>query len=144
MTHTADRTTLRNNLLDVQLRALLVGQKITKANNNTLTLQNGLTLELYESAADCCARAEGQWEILNPNNLEAAITNINYQHATTEDYGCTTNTLTITLLHNQNPIAQANCAADDGNGGYYFSVLNIRAKFPDEWTNVADFKVIEA
>lgn len=139
-----DYTTLQHNLLDAQLRALLVGQKITQANTNTLTLENGITLELYEASHDCCAQAHGKWVIINPNNLEAGITDIEYQHATTTDYGCTTNTLTITLLHNQNPIAQANCEADDGNSGYYFSVLNIRAKLPDDWNTLTDFRVIEA
>lgn len=29
---------------------------------------------------------------------------------------------TVTIYHNQNPIALAECEADDGNGGYYYSV----------------------
>lgn len=28
----------------------------------------------------------------------------------------------VTIYHNQNPIALAECEADDGNGGYYYSV----------------------
>lgn len=144
MTNPEDHTTLRHNLLDAQLRALLVGQKITTADNQTLTLENGVTLELYESDADCCARAYGEWEILNPGNLEAGITDIEYQRTTHEEFGTTENTLTITLLHNQNPIAQAHCEADDGNGGYYFSVLNLRVHLPNEWRTLTDFQVIEA
>jgi hypothetical protein len=29
---------------------------------------------------------------------------------------------TVTIYHNQNPIALAECEADDGNDGYYYSV----------------------
>ncbi|MEB3521030.1 hypothetical protein SM122_10775 [Streptococcus sp. S2(2023)] len=29
---------------------------------------------------------------------------------------------TVTIYHNQNPIALAECEADDGNGGFYYSV----------------------
>lgn len=32
---------------------------------------------------------------------------------------------TVTIYSNQNPVAQADCYADAGNGGYYFSVCSL-------------------
>lgn len=131
--------------LGQKLRELLIGQKVTKADNNTLTLNNGVTLELYESDQDCCAHAHGTWKITNPNNLEAGITDITYEHDTEEHSDEShTNTLTISLLHNQNPIAQAHCQADDGNGGYYFSVLSMRVAIKGQENNPNIFQVLEA
>lgn len=39
-----------------------------------------------------------------------------------DDGGTTENRNTVTIYHNQNPIALAECEANDGNGGYYYSV----------------------
>lgn len=131
--------------LDERLRELLIGQKVTKADDDTLTLNNGVTLELYESDQDCCAHAYGTWKITNPNNLEAGITDITYEHNAEEHSDASqTNTLTISLLHNQNPIAQAHCQADDGNGGYYFSVLSMRVAIKGQENNPDIFQVLEA
>ena len=44
---------------------------------------------------------------------------------------------TVTIYHNQNPIAIADCEADAGNGGYYYSVCSLVIK------NV-HYKVVEA
>lgn len=38
------------------------------------------------------------------------------------DWGTTTSKNTVTIYHNQNLIALAECDANDGNGGYYYSV----------------------
>lgn len=134
-----------NHTLDQKLRNLLIGQKVAKADHDTLTLTNGVTLELYESDSDCCAHAEGTWKITNPDNLEAGITDITYDHDTEEYLDEEhTNTLTITLLHNQTPIAQAHCQADDGNAGYYFSVLSMRVTLKGQENNPGTFQVLEA
>lgn len=130
--------------LDERLRELLIGQKVIKADEDTLTLDNGVTLELYQSAQDCCAYASGYWEITNPDNLEAGITDITYEHDAEEHSDEShTNTLTITLLHNQNPVAQAHCEANDGNGGYYFSVLSLRVRIKGQ-SEPESFEVLEA
>lgn len=42
----------------------------------------------------------------------------------------TTNFAVVKILHNQNPIALADCYANDGNGGYYFSVLSLNVLVP--------------
>lgn len=107
------------------LAKFLVGRKITAANEGTLTLDDGTTLLLYESDSDCCARASGEWKILDPDRLEAAITNVEYEEDTYDNGDTDIATCKITIFHNQNPIALGDGYADAGNGGYYFSVLSL-------------------
>lgn len=59
--------------------------------------------------------------------LDAIITDIKIGEQVTEgsDWGETTSTNTVTIYHNQNPIALAECEADDGNCGYYYSVASL-------------------
>lgn len=108
------------------LTKYLVGRRITTATDDTLTLDDGTTLQLYESDKDCCAGAFGEWEILDPDRLEAAITNVDYEDASYHDGDTRIAKCKITILHNQNPIALGDGYADAGNGGYYFSVLSLR------------------
>jgi len=64
--------------------------------------------------------------------LDAIITDLKYEvDFDTENYGdgCES-TAKITILHNQNPVALADCSANDGNGGYYFSVLSLSIETP--------------
>ena len=103
----------------------LVGRRITTAVNDTLTLDDGTTLRLYESDYDCCARASGKWEILDPDRLEAAITHVEYEQDAHPDGDTQVMKCKITILHNQNPIALGDGYADAGNGGYYFSILSL-------------------
>ena len=42
-----------------------------------------------------------------------------------EDLDYRENNNTLTLYHNQNPIAIADAYADNGNGGYYYSVCSL-------------------
>lgn len=140
----ADKPLTDPKSLDQRLRELLIGHQVAKADDGTLTLDNGLTLEFYKSDYDCCAHAYGSWEITNPNNLEAGITNITYEYDSVEGSDAShINSLTITLLHNQNPVAQAHCEANDGNGGYYFSVLSLRVRIKGQG-EPESFEVLEA
>ena len=107
------------------LTKYLVGRRITTADNDTLTLDDGTTLELYESEQDCCAGAHGGWEILDPSRLEAAITSVDYEDTSYHDGDTRVTKCKITILHNQNPIALGDGYADAGNGGYYYSILSL-------------------
>lgn len=107
------------------LSKFLVGRRITAADADTLTLDDGTTLELYESEQDCCAGAYGEWKILDPDRLEAAITHVEYEEDTYDNGDTDIATCKITIFHNQNPIALGDGHADAGNGGYYFSVLSL-------------------
>ena len=103
----------------------LVGRRITTAVNDTLTLDDGTTLRLYESGYDCCAGAHGEWEILDPDRLEAAITHVEYESDGHYDGDTHEETCRITILHNQHPIALGDGHANAGNGGYYYAVLSL-------------------
>lgn len=126
-----------NNNIDNILLDLLCGKRIDRVEtrglyNSALILDDGTELELFESAQDCCAGADGEWKILDHSQLDAMITHVRFEGSSWDDgdsYGAEG---VITILHNQNPIALANLSADSGNGGYYFSVLSLRVKIPSE------------
>lgn len=124
------------------LTKYLVGRRITAAESGILTLDDGTTLEFYESDQDCCAGAHGDWEILDPDRLEAAITNVDYDEYDYDDGDTRVAKCQITILHNQNPIALGDGYADAGNGGYYFSVLSLAVTV--DGTEVYDEDVISA
>ena len=107
------------------LAKYLVGRRITTADNDTLTLDDGTTLRLYESTYECCAAASGEWKILDPDRLEAAITHVEYESDGYKDFYTRVTTCRITILHNQHPIALGDGHANAGNGGYYFSALSL-------------------
>ena len=109
-----------------KLRDLLLYKKIKKAKDNELELTDGTKIEFYLSDYDCCAGAYGEW-ILS-DNFEGCITDVTYKHSKIEDYDEVEERVKLTIFHNQNTIAQANCYGDNGNGGYYFSVLSVNVR----------------
>ena len=124
------------------LTKYLVGRRITTADNNTLTLDDGTTLRLYESNYDCCAAAFGKWKILDPDRLEAAITHVEYESDGHYDGDTHEETCRITILHNQHPIALGDGHANAGNGGYYYAVLSLEITV--DGTEVYDEEIISA
>ena len=124
------------------LTKCLVGRRITTADDDTLTLDDGTTLRLYESAQDCCAGAFGEWKILDPDRLEAAITHVEYEEDDYDDGDTRVTKCKIVILHNQHPIALGDGYADAGNGGFYFAVLSIVVTVGG--TTVYDEEVISA
>lgn len=115
-----------------ELRERVVGKRVVKVSEDAseLFLDDGTTLTLYQSEFDCCANAYGEW-VIEPDRLDAIITNVTISVPEFTDDGdggyCTA---TITILHNQNPVALAECYADSGNGGYYYSVLSLNVASP--------------
>lgn len=99
----------------------LLYKRIIEWDEDKLVLDDGsiVTIELTE--ADCCADAGGTFSNVV---LDAVITNVEVKEYDGEpdDDGMTTNDVVVTLYHNQNPIAQADAFAHDGNCGYYYSV----------------------
>jgi bacteriophage protein len=75
-------------------------------------------------------------------NFEGIITDVQFRHDKECFYDENTNKLYITVFHNQNEIAQAECHADDGNG-YYYSVLSVRVTNIDG-KKIDDFTLLEA
>lgn len=115
-----------------EFKKRIIGQAIKEANEDSLVLDNGTVLELYESDHDCCAGAWAEFKVLDADNLHAGITDVDFscsEWGREDDYEDSYGTdLTITILHNQNPIVRGDCTANAGNGGYYFSVLSLRVK----------------
>ena len=126
----------------------LLGQEISHisksptGDNATLHLNNGVTLEIYESDYGCCAAAYGDWELHKP--FHGGITNVEYAtetHHSDFDFS-STSYCTITILHGNRALATAHGTATDGNGGYYFSVLSIQVRLHDTPTD--DFEILHS
>lgn len=126
----------------------LLGQEISHiskspaGDNAILHLENGVTLEIYESDYDCCARAYGDWELHKP--FHGGITNVEYTTETRDhDFlGETTRHCTITILHGNRALATGRGAANNGNGGYYFSTLSMQVKL--HGTPTDDFEILHS
>ena len=111
----------REELLDK-----LLFKRIVEWDEDKLVLSDGLVVTIEMSESDCCAFAGGQFKDVK---LDAVITNVELGEETSYfDGDCTTNSNTLTFFHNLNPIAVADMTADDGNGGYYYSVGSVVIK----------------
>lgn len=104
-----------------ELKELLLYKRIVKWDKDSLLLDDGTKVTIEMSESDCCAYAGGEFKDVK---LDAIITDIKIGEQVTEksDSGESESKNTVTIYHNQNPIALAECEADDGNGGYYYSV----------------------
>ena len=107
-----------------ELKQSLLYKTITAWDNNYLTLSDGTKVTIECSDYDCCAYAGG---VFKGVMLDAIITDVSIGEITTYGgpYNMITNNVTITVYHNQNPIALAECYADTGNCGYYYSVCSL-------------------
>lgn len=102
------------------LKEALLYKRIVKWNKNQLVLEDGTIVTLETSEQDCCASAYGTFSNVK---LDAVITDVivGEQERIPDDDTIVSHN-TITIFHNQNPIAQAEMTADAGNGGYYYSI----------------------
>ena len=118
------------------IKEQLLFKKIVAWTEGSLTLDDGTVVTIEESEQDCCAHADGEFKEVV---LDAVITDIKLGVETTESdrYDGTENYVTVRIFHNQNPIALAECSANDGNGGYYYSVCSLVVKD-------VHYKVVEA
>ena len=119
------------------LKKQMLYHKIVKWEEDTIVLDNGLTLSIEETDHECCARAYGEFKDVV---LDAAITNvsdIHYEPWEDEDsYGCAA---VVTIMHNRNIICRAIGNADAGNGGYYYSIASFIVRPVNEKEYVVDF-----
>jgi hypothetical protein len=124
------------------IRERIEGKRVVSVENSgaKLVLDDGTALHLYMSDSDCCASAYGEW-VIQPDSLDAIITDVKIDLiADGEDNGDgSTSHAKITILHNQNPVALADCYANDG---YYYSVLSLSVKVPGH--EEIDAKVVSA
>lgn len=117
------------------IRERIRGKRVisVESDGERLVLDDGTVLHLYMSDSDCCASAAGTW-VIQPDALEAIITDVQVipdAERSGDDGDGVTNYATVSILHNQNPIALADCYANDGNGGYYFSALSLTVWFAE-------------
>lgn len=107
-----------------ELKELLLLKRIVKWDKDFLLLEDGTKVTIEMSESECCAYAGGEFKNVK---LDAVITDVKIgEQVMKEEYcGTTENRNTVTIYHNQNPVALAVCEADDGNGGYYYSVASI-------------------
>lgn len=132
-----------------EIRERIRGKRVVSVQDGErLVLDDGTVLHLYMSESDCCAYAGGKW-VIQPDALEAIITDVRVVPDLVRsgpDGDGVTNFATVSILHNQNPIALADCSANDGNGGYYFSALSLNVRLPDDddWAESLTVKVLES
>ena len=107
-----------------ELKQRLLYKTITTWDNNSLTLSGGTKVTIECTNNECCAWAGGEFKDVT---LDAIVTDVTIGDITTrgDTFDMTTNEVTITVYHNQNPIALAECYADNGNGGHYYSVCSL-------------------
>lgn len=107
-----------------ELKELLLYKRIVKWDKDFLLLEDGTKVTIEMSESDCCASAGGEFRNVK---LDAVITDVKIGERETgeDDWGTTTSKNTVTIYHNLNPIALAECEANDGNGGYYYSVASL-------------------
>lgn len=100
-------------------------KKIVYWSKDELKLEDGTIITIECSENDCCAWAGGEFEAVK---LDAVITDIQIIDKGYKKFNGDGNTsyAQVVIYHNQNEIAVADCTADDGNGGYYYSVCALR------------------
>lgn len=110
------------------LKKELISHRVVSWTPDELVLENGIVVTIEESEQDCCAWAGGEFENVK---LDAVITDVSDPDVFEEierDDESHLNSAKVTLFHNLNPIAVANCSATDGNCGYYYSVCSLAIK----------------
>lgn len=106
-----------------ELKELLLFKRITEWSKKHLLLEDGTKVTIEMSENDCCAYAGGEFKKVK---LDAVITDVQIGKQNKFDNGDgTTSQNTVTIYHNQNPVAIAECEANDGNGGYYYSICSL-------------------
>lgn len=108
-----------------ELKERLLYKKIIKFEDNKLYLDDGTIVSIEMTDNDCCAYAFGEFKDVK---LDAVITDVQVGEQT-DNYNVINeefeNYNKVIIYSNQNPIAQADCYADAGNGGYYYSVCSL-------------------
>ena len=112
-----DRKNARYGSLE-ELKELLLYKRIVKWDKDFLLLEDGTKVTIEMSESDCCACAGGEFQNVA---LDAVITDVEIgQQVNTSDECGVESYNKVTIYHNQNPIALAECYAE--HNGYYYSV----------------------
>ena len=110
-----------------ELKKDLVFKRIVEWSESELILEDGTKMEVICSESDCCAWAEGEFKNVK---LDAVITDIKIFDKGNRLYNGDGHSsyAEVVVYHNRNEIAKVECTANDGNGGYYYSVCALKVK----------------
>ncbi|MGT2753277.1 DUF7448 domain-containing protein [Streptococcus porcinus] len=113
-----DDTKARYGTLD-ELKEKLLFKRIVEWDDSHLVLEDGTEVKIELSESDCCAYAGGEFKDVK---LDAVITDVEIgEQVSDDDYDWgIRKTNKVTIFHNQNTIALAECEAE--HNGYYYSV----------------------
>lgn len=115
------------------LKDLLIGHSITKVNNRTLELDNGIQLEFIGNDGCCCGA--GEYDITELNECKNIITNVEFEDEAKSDDGWSDeHSYKLFVYAENNKIKLLQCDGDDGNG-YYGTGYHINIKFKEEEEN---------
>ena len=101
-----------------ELKEILLFKRIVEWDDSHLVLEDGTEVTIELSESDCCAYAGGKFKNVK---LDAVITDVEIgeQVSDDDDWGVR-HINKVTIYHNQNTIALAECEAE--HNGYYYSV----------------------
>ncbi|HFE9852775.1 TPA: hypothetical protein ACGBG5_003287 [Enterococcus faecalis] len=107
-----------------KLKEKLLMKRVNNLTEDVLTLDDGTKVHFECTDSDCCASADGTWKSTETDGLITDIQLVDVQKEE-EEWGETQMVAKLVVLHDQNPVAQAQLRADNGNGDYYFSILSV-------------------
>lgn len=101
-----------------ELKEILLFKRIVEWDDSHLVLEDGTEVTIELSESDCCAYAGGKFENVK---LDAVITDVEIgEQVSVGDDWDIRHINKVTIYHNQNTIALAECKAE--HNGYYYSV----------------------
>lgn len=111
-----------------EIKELLLYHKVEKVSEDTLLLDNGITLEIQgnEGWGGCGA---GWYDLTELNGCDNAITNVEFDTESLDNYGGTSYKIFVFTEHKKLKLVQVD--GDDGNG-YYGTGYHITVKLPEE------------
>lgn len=116
-----------------EFKKALLDKRIVEWNEGLLLLEDGTEVTIEMSESDCCADAGGSFKDVK---LDALITNVSKPEVSEiPNHWGVGNQATVTIYHNQNPIATADFYAE--HNGYYYCIASFVVKD-------VHYKVVEA
>jgi hypothetical protein len=100
-----------------EIKELLLGRKAVKVAEDTLTLDNGITLRFTGHEGGCSCGA-GDYDLTELNGVDNIITNVEFFDDPADDYGSGSGYYKIFVFADNEKINLATFEGSDGNGYY--------------------------
>ncbi|WP_288225943.1 hypothetical protein [uncultured Enterococcus sp.] len=107
-----------------KLKEKILMKQVKSMSEESLVLDDGTKIHFECTDSDCCASADGEWKSAEVAGLITDVQLVDVKKEE-EEWGETQMVAKLVVLHDQNPVAQAQLRADNGNGDYYFSILSV-------------------